>query len=333
VRYRKGSILTKRFRASQDLKAAIDAASAALRAGELVAVPTETVYGLAADATDPDAVAAVFAAKERPEFNPLIVHVRSIEEARAIAAIDSAGERLAAAFWPGPLTLVAPRRPEATIAELASAGLDTVAVRVPSHPVAQALLASVPFPLVAPSANRSGRVSATLADHVIADLGDRVAVVLDAGPAPLGLESSIVGLGPKGPALLRPGAIGKRELERVLGVPLAVADTGERPDAPGMLHSHYAPSVPVRLGATEVGSEESLLAFGARPASGAETAVAVVNLSRRGDLNEAAKRFFAALRELEAYGAPIAAMSIPDEGLGLAINDRLRRAAAPRDGG
>jgi L-threonylcarbamoyladenylate synthase len=321
--------LIERFRTSQDLARAIDAASAALRAGGLVAMPTETVYGLAADATNPDAVAAIFAAKERPEFNPLIVHVGSVDEARAVAAIDHSGERLATAFWPGPLTLVAPRRPEAAIAELATAGLDTVAVRVPSHPVAQALLAAVPFPLVAPSANRSGHVTATSADHVVADLGDRVSVVLDAGPAPLGLESSIVGVGREGPALLRPGAIGKRELERVLGVPLAIADIGARPGAPGMLRSHYAPSVPVRLGATDVASEESLLAFGPSRAAGAETAVAVVNLSRRGDLNEAATRFFAALRELEEYGAPIAVMPIPEEGLGLAINDRLRRAAAP----
>jgi L-threonylcarbamoyladenylate synthase len=311
--------------------AAIDAASSALVAGELVAMPTETVYGLAADATNAEAVAAIFAAKQRPEFNPLIVHAGSAEEAAEIAALDAIGERLAAAFWPGPLTLVAPRRSPA-IAELATAGLPTVAVRVPSHPVARALLDAVPFPLVAPSANRSSHVSATSAEHVIADLGERVSVVLDAGPSPLGLESSIVGLDAEGPVLLRPGAIAREDLERVAGVALREAAGNARPDAPGMLRSHYAPAVPLRLGATRAGAGESLLAFGPLP-PGAEDAAAIVNLSEAGDLKEAASRLFAALRELEALGAPIAAMPVPEEGLGLAINDRLRRAAAPRDPG
>lgn len=311
--------------------AAIDAASSALVAGELVAMPTETVYGLAADATNAEAVAAIFAAKQRPEFNPLIVHAGSAEEAAEIAALDAIGERLAAAFWPGPLTLVAPRRSPA-IAELATAGLPTVAVRVPSHPVARALLDAVPFPLVAPSANRSSHVSATSAEHVIADLGERVSVVLDAGPSPLGLESSIVGLDADGPVLLRPGAIAREDLERVAGVALREAAGNARPDAPGMLRSHYAPAVPLRLGATRAGAGESLLAFGPLP-PGAEDAAAIVNLSEAGDLKEAASRLFAALRELEALGAPIAAMPVPEEGLGLAINDRLRRAAAPRDPG
>jgi len=311
--------------------AAIDAASSALVAGELVAMPTETVYGLAADATNAEAVAAIFAAKQRPEFNPLIVHAGSAEEAAEIAALDAIGERLAAAFWPGPLTLVAPRRSPA-IAELATTGLPTVAVRVPSHPVARALLDAVPFPLVAPSANRSSHVSATSAEHVIADLGERVSVVLDAGPSPLGLESSIVGLDADGPVLLRPGAIAREDLERVAGVALREAAGNARPDAPGMLRSHYAPAVPLRLGATRAGAGESLLAFGPLP-PGAEDAAAIVNLSEAGDLKEAAARLFAALRELEALGAPIAAMPVPEEGLGLAINDRLRRAAAPRDPG
>jgi len=310
---------------------AIEAASSALFAGELVAMPTETVYGLAADATNAEAVAAIFAAKQRPEFNPLIVHSGSAEEAGEIAALDEIGERLAAAFWPGPLTLVAPRR-SSKIAELATAALSTVAVRVPSHPVARALLAAVPFPLVAPSANRSSHVSATSATHVIADLGDLVSVVLDAGPSPLGLESSIVGLGAEGPVLLRPGAIAREDLERVAGVALRDAVEGTRPDAPGMLRSHYAPVVPLRLGATRAEPGESLLAFGPLP-PGAEAAATVVNLSEASDLKVAASRLFAALRELEALGAPIAAMPIPEEGLGLAINDRLRRAAAPKESG
>jgi L-threonylcarbamoyladenylate synthase len=321
--------VTERFNMKGDWGEALSAAAAALRAGGLVAMPTETVYGLAADATNARAVASIFAAKERPAFNPLIVHIASAEQARAVAELDETGERLAAAFWPGPLTLVAPRRREAGIADLVTAGLDTIAVRVPSHPVAQALLGSVPFPLAAPSANLSGHVSATSADHVVADLGDRVAVVLDAGPTSIGLESSIVRVGRGQPRLLRPGAISKEDLERAIGAELRVADQAVRPDAPGMLASHYAPSVPVRLNATAVEPDETLLAFGPLP-PGSERAQAVVNLSPGGDLGEAAANFFAALRDLEKRGAPIAVVPIPEEGLGLAINDRLRRAAAPR---
>ena len=308
---------------------AIQAASSALREGKLVAVPTETVYGLAADATNPAAVAAIFAAKGRPEFNPLIVHVKSTDEARAVALVDAIGDQLAAEFWPGPLTLVVPKR-GSEIADLANAGLDSIAVRVPSHPVAQALLAAVPFPLVAPSANRSGHVSATTADHVIADLGGEVAVVLDDGPSPLGLESSIVGVGGERPVLLRPGAIDPDELERVIGCTLGTATLTSRPNAPGMLRSHYAPTVSVRLNAGSVETRESLLAFGDLP-PGAENAAAIVNLSSSRDLHQAAARLFSALRELEAVGAPIVAVPIPEEGLGVAINDRLRRAAAAKE--
>ena len=308
---------------------AIQAASSALREGKLVAVPTETVYGLAADATNPAAVAAIFAAKGRPEFNPLIVHVKSTDEARAVALVDAIGDQLAAEFWPGPLTLVVPKR-GSEIADLANAGLDSIAVRVPSHPVAQALLAAVPFPLVAPSANRSGHVSATTADHVIADLGGEVAVVLDDGPSPLGLESSIVGVGGERPVLLRPGAIDPDELERVIGGTLGTATLTSRPNAPGMLRSHYAPTVSVRLNAGSVETRESLLAFGDLP-PGAENAAAIVNLSSSRDLHQAAARLFSALRELEAVGAPIVAVPIPEEGLGAAINDRLRRAAAAKE--
>jgi L-threonylcarbamoyladenylate synthase len=310
-----------------DAADAIAAAAAALEAGELVAMPTETVYGLAADATDPKAVAKVFAAKDRPMINPLIVHVGSVEAAAAIVELDDVGESLAKAFWPGALTLVARKR-DGGIADLATAGLDTIAVRVPSHPVARALLAAVPFPLVAPSANRSHHVSATSADHVTADLGERVSVVLDAGPSPLGLESTIVQVGEGRPKLLRPGAVTRDRLEQALGGRLdEPAGTG-RPTAPGMLRRHYAPAVALRLDAHSVGKGESLLAFGPPPPD-AGRAVRVVNLSESGDLVEAAANLFAALRELEAAGAPIAVAPIPEEGLGLAINDRLRRAAAP----
>ncbi len=292
-------------------------------------MPTETVYGLAADATNADAVAAIFAAKTRPSFNPLIVHTKSIEAAGQIAELGDLGRRLAAAFWPGPLTLVAPRHAEAGIADLATAGLDTVAIRVPGHPVAAALLEALPFPLAAPSANLSGRVSATMAAHVAADLGDRVAVILDAGPSPLGLESTIVSV-VDGAVLLRPGAVPREAIEAVLGAPLGLPQAMDQPAAPGMLASHYAPSVPMRLDATDVRPGESLLAFGPEMPSGAENAAAIVNLSERGDLTEAATHLFAALRVLDAAGAPIAAVTVPEEGLGLAINDRLRRAAAPR---
>ncbi|MBB5752071.1 L-threonylcarbamoyladenylate synthase [Prosthecomicrobium pneumaticum] len=310
----------------------IERAIAALAAGDLVALPTETVYGLAADATNGAAVAGIYAAKGRPRFNPLIAHVADRAAADRLVVLDADLARLAAAFWPGPLTLVASRRAEAGVADLVTAGLDTLAVRVPAHPVARAVLAAFDRPVAAPSANRSGHVSATEAAHVAADLGAAVAVILDAGPAPMGLESTIVGAGPNGPVLLRPGAIARGALEAVLGRPLAKApaSAAHAPAAPGMLASHYAPAAAVRLRATAVRPGEALLAFGPDLPEGWREAAAVVQLSERGDLVEASARLFAALRTLDGKAAVIAVAPIPQEGLGEAINDRLARAAAPR---
>jgi L-threonylcarbamoyladenylate synthase len=310
---------------------AIAAAATALKRGALVAMPTETVYGLAADAGNAEAVGAIFLAKGRPRFNPLIVHVASADAAHGIGIFNDRAARLAAAFWPGPLTLVVPRRARARIADLATAGLPTVALRVPAHPVAQALLATFGGPLTAPSANRSGHVSATLAAHVAADLGERVSVILDAGPSAIGVESTIVGLAGDTPVLLRAGGAPRAAIEAVLGAPLAdaaIADEDNRPSAPGMLASHYAPAARLRLEATAVNPGEALLAFG--PAIPRGEAVATVNLSASGDLGEAAAGLFAALRALDAAADVIAVAPIPSEGLGEAINDRLQRAAAPR---
>jgi L-threonylcarbamoyladenylate synthase len=310
--------------------AAIAAAVAALRAGELVGMPTETVYGLAADATNATAVAGIFVAKGRPRFNPLIVHVASLTAAVEVGNLNREAVKLGRAFWPGPLTLVVPAARLIRIADLATAGLSSVAIRVPSHPTAQALLAAFDGPIVAPSANRSGHVSATTAAHVADDLAGKVSIILDAGPATVGVESTIVGLTGNQPTLLRAGAIPRDRIEAVLGRPLATpAGANEMPAAPGMLASHYAPRAAVRLEATEVRTDEALLAFGSPPAS-ASNAVAVVNLSERGDLVEAAANLFAALRALDGRATTIAVMPIPESGLGEAINDRLRRAAAPR---
>jgi L-threonylcarbamoyladenylate synthase len=311
--------------------AGIRTAAAALARGELVGMPTETVYGLAADATNPDAVAAIFAAKGRPRFNPLIVHVASIVEAGRIATFSPDALRLGAAFWPGPLTLVVRRHAAATIADLVTAGLGTIALRAPSHPVAQELLAAFAGPIAAPSANLSGQVSATTARHVAADLADKLACILDAGPTALGLESTIVDLSGDAPALLRPGAITRDRIEAELGRPLALAGRdGPEPRAPGMLASHYATTARLRLDAAAVLPGEALLAFGEPLPEGADHATAMRNLSRSGNLTEAAKNFFAALRALDGKAATIAVMPIPESGLGEAINDRLRRAAAPR---
>jgi L-threonylcarbamoyladenylate synthase len=309
---------------------AIRAAAEQLRAGELVAFPTETVYGLGADATNGRAVASVFAAKGRPSFNPLIVHVPDLRQVEELARMTPLAERLGEAFWPGPLTLVLERAQNTSLSELVSAGLSTVAVRVPDHPVAQALLAAAGRPLAAPSANRSGRVSPTLAAHVEADLNDAVSTILDAGATPRGLESTVIDARGDTPVLLRPGAVPAEAIEEVLGVPLrAPSDaSGERPSAPGQLASHYAPTAKVRLEATEVQPGEALLAFGsgAPPSTGPHA-----NLSLEGDLTEAAANLFAALRQLDRTGCEtIAVMPIPMQGLGAAINDRLQRAAAPR---
>ena len=306
----------------------IERAAAALRAGRLIAFPTETVYGLGADATNARAVAEVFAAKGRPRFNPLIVHVPDLAAAATLAEFGENAHRLAAAFWPGALTLVLPQRAGSPIAELTTVGLDTIAVRVPAHAVAAALLNAAGRPIAAPSANRSGHVSPTTAAHVEADLGDRLAMVLDGGPTRLGLESTVVDVSGAKPCVLRLGGIARAALADVLGypVPLAAAQTC-RPTSPGMLLRHYAPATPLRLEARAVARGEALLAFGAPLPPNAGP---VFNLSSSGDLLEAAANLFAGLRHLDAAGAAgIAVMPIPEEGLGEAINDRLRRAARP----
>jgi L-threonylcarbamoyladenylate synthase len=306
--------------------AGIAAAARCLAAGGLVAFPTETVYGLGADAGNGEAIARLYAAKGRPAFNPLIVHIGSVESARRLARFDAVAEKLAAAFWPGPLTLVMPKRPGCDVADLALAGLDSVAVRVPAHPVAQALLAAFGGPVVAPSAKRSGHVSATSVTHVLTDLRGRIDMVIDAGPCAVGVESTIVAcLGE--PTLLRPGGLPREQIEQVLGQPLAMAAiSDDAPLAPGMLSSHYAPKARLRLDADEARADEALLAFGPAPAAGI-----TLNLSPRGDLVEAAANLFSHLRALDASGAGgIAVMKVPNEGLGEAINDRLARAAAPK---
>jgi L-threonylcarbamoyladenylate synthase len=307
-------------------------AAAALKAGELVAFPTETVYGLGADAANDRAVAAIFAAKRRPSFNPLIIHVADRAMAERLARFDAAAERLAARFWPGPLTLVLPRRADGGVSLLASAGLDTLALRLPRHPVATALLAAFGGPVAAPSANPSGRLSPTAAAHVAERLGDRLAAILDGGPTTIGLESTILDLSGPAARLLRPGGLPVEEIEALIGLlagPPAGAAAEAGPRAPGMLASHYAPELPLRLNAAAAAADEALLAFGPTPPAGARV---TLNLSPAGDLAEAAANLFAYLRRLDASGArAIAAMPIPERGLGRAINDRLRRAAAPRD--
>jgi L-threonylcarbamoyladenylate synthase len=294
-------------------------------------MPTETVYGLAADAANTDAVASIFLAKGRPRFNPLIVHVRDLATAESIALFSGTAFRLAEAFWPGPLTLVLPRRAEAAVADLVTAGLETIALRVPAHPVAQELLATTALALAAPSANRSGHVSPTTAAHVDADLGDRVAVILDGGPTTIGLESTIVGFDPGRAFLLRSGGLDRAAIEEIVGDPLITPQMEpDVPLAPGMLASHYAPAATLRLDVTDVRPGEALIAFGRDLPPGARKAVAVQNLSKSGDTVEAAGKLFAALRTLDEQSGTIAVMPIPESGLGEAINDRLRRAAAPR---
>ncbi|WP_193368520.1 L-threonylcarbamoyladenylate synthase [Pelagibius marinus] len=310
--------------------AAFARAAALLRAGELVAFPTETVYGLGADATSDAAVAGIFAAKDRPQFNPLIVHFTSAEAAEAEVVFDDRARAVAAALWPGPLTLVLPRRPESRLSLLCSAGLDTQAVRVPAHPLAQRLLAECGLPLAAPSANASGRISPTEAAHVAASLGARVPLILDGGPCAVGLESTVLDLSGPEATILRPGAVTTQDLTPIAGEVRETLDAAESLElkAPGMLTSHYAPGHPVRLDATDVVGDEALLAFGPEVPAGA---VETLNLSPSGDLTEAAAHLFAYLHRLDSADVrDIAVMPIPDSGLGSAINDRLRRAAAPR---
>jgi len=317
---------TRTLKANQE---AIGAAARCLASGGLVAFPTETVYGLGADARNGEAIARLYAAKGRPSFNPLIAHVANIADAQHVGGFTAAADRLAAVFWPGPLTLVLAKRPDCNVADLALAGLDSVALRVPAHPVARALLKAFGGPLVAPSANRSGHVSPTSASHVLADLRGRIDLIIDAGPCTVGVESTIVSCVEQ-PALLRPGGIPREAIEKVLGSALAIAPvTDDTPLAPGMLMSHYAPKAVLRLDADGAGPGEALLAFGPVPAFSGTA----LNLSPRGDLIEAAANLFSHLRALDASGANrIAVMKIPHNGLGEAVNDRLKRAAAPRQG-
>ncbi|WP_262296230.1 L-threonylcarbamoyladenylate synthase [Microvirga sesbaniae] len=307
-------------------------AAALLRRGGLVAFPTETVYGLGADATDAEAVAGIYAAKERPSFNPLISHLDSFDSARRQGVFDGTATRLAEAFWPGPLTLVVPVAPTCTVSDLARAGLDSVGLRVPAHPLAHALLERTGRPVAAPSANRSGRVSPTDADHVLGDLDGRIDAVLDGGAARVGVESTIVSCLGGAARLLRPGGIPREAIEDLIGRPLEGGpEAGSSPLAPGMLASHYAPRAQVRLNAASFLPGEAALLFGPGTPHGVEAAHAALNLSENGDLVEAAAHLFSYLRRLDASGAATIAVSpVPDAGLGEAINDRLRRAAADR---
>jgi L-threonylcarbamoyladenylate synthase len=316
-------------------EAAVAAAARSLREGGLVAFPTETVYGLGADATNAAAIARLYQAKGRPAFNPLIAHVSDLRAAEQIANLNAQAIALAEAFWPGPLTLVLPKTGDCNVADLATAGLDTIAIRVPAHPIAREILRAFGGPVVAPSANLSGHVSPTTAAHVQSDLAGLIDLIVDGGAVAVGVESTIVGCFDT-PILLRPGGLPTGEIERVLGRALAQPpadadnDVGQ-PLAPGMLASHYAPRTLVRLNACNVEPGEALLAFGPVAVSGVDAATSVLNLSARGDLNEAAANLFGYLRVLDTRGAhTIAVMPVPHHGLGEAINDRLRRAAVAR---
>ncbi len=300
--------------------AGIESAAEVLSAGGLVAFPTETVYGLGADARNDLAVADIFAAKGRPSFNPLIVHVSSLTEAERFASFDEAALDLARAFWPGALTLVLPLRSDSGLSRLVTAGGDSLAIRVPDHPVASALLDAFQGPIAAPSANPSGRISPTTADHVRAGLRGRIDAIVDGGSTNVGLESAIVD--PRGPFLLRPGGIPPEALEQALRTPLRTAPRQDQPSAPGQLASHYAPGATVRLDAEKRDEDEFLIGFGGIEGD--------LSLSPTSDLREAAARLFDVLHQADATGRPIAVAPVPDTGLGKAINDRLRRAAAPR---
>lgn len=308
---------------------AIEQAAERLRAGRLVAFPTETVYGLGADATNGEAVAGIFAAKNRPRFNPLIVHVPDVAAAERLVVFCDVSRTLSAALWPGALTLVLPKRAGCPIAGLTTAGLDTLAIRVPSHPLAVRILRAAGVPVAAPSANRSGLVSATEAAHVAADLAGVDVLIVDGGSAPLGMESTVVTVRDGRVILLRPGGVTAETIEQVAAQTVQRSTHADRPTSPGQLASHYAPRAKLRLDATNAASQEALLAFGPDVPQHAGPSI---NLSPPGDLKEAAANLFAALRTLDASGAAtIAVMPIPHTGLGEAINDRLQRAAAPRD--
>ncbi|WP_187331214.1 MULTISPECIES: L-threonylcarbamoyladenylate synthase [unclassified Mesorhizobium] len=309
---------------------AMERALALLEGGDVVAIPTETVYGLAGDATNGIGVARIFEAKGRPRFNPLIAHVADLAMAERIAHFDPLSRKLAGAFWPGPLTLVLPQRPGNDIHPLVTAGLDTIALRMPKG-FGGELIARLGHPLAAPSANSSGRISATTAEAVAADLGDRIRLVVDGGATPVGLESTIVKVEGGSVRLLRPGGIAAAEIEAVAGKPL-LRGAAAGIEAPGMLASHYAPGAAMRLNARQIASGEALLAFGGSRAEGWQDAAALRNLSETGDLREAAANLFAYMQDLDRSGATtIAVEPIPFDGLGEAINDRLSRAAAPRD--
>jgi L-threonylcarbamoyladenylate synthase len=300
-----------------------------LRSGGLVAFPTETVYGLGGDATSGTSVAKIYAAKGRPSFNPLIVHVAAADWVAKLAITNTRFTTLAEQFWPGPLTFVLPRRPDCPVSELASAGLDTIAVRSPAHEIAHALLLETGRPLAAPSANASGAISPTRAEHVRISLGDKVDLLLDGGPCKVGLESTVLDLTGPEAIILRPGAITAEDIAAVIGAPVtASTHDPAAPHAPGQLASHYAPELPLRMNAVIVHNGEALLGFGPSPE-------AALNLSPKGDLIEAAANLFAMLRALDdpAHYRGIAVTPIPETGIGIAINDRLRRAAAPRSQG
>jgi L-threonylcarbamoyladenylate synthase len=313
-----------------------------MRAGGLVGMPTETVYGLAADATNDHAVAAIFAAKGRPAFNPVIVHYNDKRAAEADVVFNDRAEQLASVFWPGPLTMILPRRTDSTLSLLTSAGLPTQAVRVPSHPVARALIAALGRPVAAPSANASGTLSPTTPQHVLDSLGDAVPYILAGGKSAVGLESTVVDLTGDVPVLLRPGAVTLEDLQMQLGEVLVETEAaGDKPKSPGQLLKHYAPKTPLRLRAVDVHAGEALLAFGSLRFMGIQGGGSAKdlpahqrqNLSETGDLNDAAANLFSMLHQLDVGGfAGIAVMDIPDTGLGVAINDRLRRAAGAQAG-
>lgn len=308
----------------QDNSENIGKAAHIIQAGGLVAFPTETVYGLGADATNDVAIAGIFEAKGRPSFNPLIIHFNDASQVAAVVDFNARAHSLADAFWPGALTMVLKRKSNCPVSLLASAGLDTLAVRTPNHPLARALIDAAGVPLAAPSANRSGHISSTTAAHVEASLGDNVSAIIDGGPCPLGIESTVIDLTTDTPTLLRPGALSCADIEAVIG-PLGVAGSDQAgPRSPGMLERHYAPMIPIRLNAKEPQPGEALLAFG--PQASARHP----NLSPSGNLKEAAANLFAMLHMLDKPGfTGIAVMTIPERGLGFAINDRLKRAASP----
>ncbi|MBI4032063.1 MAG: threonylcarbamoyl-AMP synthase [Proteobacteria bacterium] len=311
-------------------------AAALLRGGHLVAFPTETVYGIGANAFDERAVARIFEIKGRPSFNPVIVHVADAQAAEKLVEMDDRARAVAARFWPGPLTLILPRRDGCPVSGLCSAGLPTLAVRAPAHAVAQKLLKECGFPLAAPSANKSGTVSATTPAYVAQSFGDEIDMVLASGPCAIGLESTVLDLSGSKPAILRPGAVTAEDLAPVLGGIDIDAGNHEKPKSPGQLLRHYAPSIPLRLSAVDLIPGEALLAFGSEKFMGIRGGGAAKdlpdesrrNLSETGDLNEAAANLFRMLHELDRPDhKSIAVMNIPEQGLGIAINDRLRRAA------